>query len=214
MTCACVLICECLCLSLPLKASFPPSHLQRQICNCWGKKKSAKNLFMKEMTDDFKLCVFLSYVSRIRCAPCACPCLCAYLCASTTRPQNHFSTRSSRSRSWGGGRGTTVMHFTVWLGAKAGLSRPRMRRTLRGTERSAQLGVAPSYSSQPPTEAQHHGTWLVGSCYWWAQHPKICFIASQRSSCHLFWPNKNKKKTLLRALLRRRQFLLVVVFVF
>lgn len=74
MTCACVLICECLCLSLPLKASFPPSHLQRQICNCWG-KKSAKNLFMKEMTDDFKPCVFLSYVPRIRCAPCACPCL-------------------------------------------------------------------------------------------------------------------------------------------
>lgn len=59
MMCACVLICECLCLSL--KASFPASHLQKKSVSAKERKKSAKNLFwvnVNEMTDDFKgLCI-------------------------------------------------------------------------------------------------------------------------------------------------------------
>lgn len=153
-----------------------------------------------------KACTFLSYVSLrwwwIRHAPYACPCP----SCSAKQTQSHLSTSLPQGRSWGGGRGISaphpsVKHFTMWLGAKPGLSSPWMRRTLRSAEPLAQFSTAPGTALHTPSlpPKLFHGAWLVGSHYCWARAaPEICCTASQSSKVAM--PHGTTETHLLRKL--------------
>lgn len=125
----------------------------------------------------------------------------AYRPAGRKQPLNHFSTGFSQDRSWGRGGGSvaphlSVMHFTVWLGAKPGSPSPWMRRMLKNVERLAQFSPAPMYTSHLP--AKHcNGTWLVTSCHCWEQRPKSAVLSCRDRSwpCTMAQQNRSSEGT-------------------